>query len=75
MARQMQCEHCGVLLHLRDFTGQEHRYGLASEITLKCSGCSIMQYVYTSQDNNTKLLERDRRSRIFDSNAKLALGN
>lgn len=74
MAQQMQCKNCGTLLHLRDFFGIERRYGLASEIPLRCSGCCIVQYVNTSRDSNSKNLERDRRARVYDTNTKLALG-
>jgi hypothetical protein len=74
MAQQMQCDNCGHLLHLRDIFGTERRYGLASEIPLKCSGCKILQFVHTSKDSNTKELVRDRRARVYDTNTKLALG-
>jgi hypothetical protein len=73
-AEQMQCNNCGILLHLKDFCGTERHYGLASEIPLKCPGCKILVFVYTSRDSSTKNLQRDGRARVYDSNSKLALG-
>ena len=74
LVSQMMCHNCATLLHLKDFYGEERRYGLASEIPLRCAGCLGVTYVYTSNDSTTKNFEKDRRSRVFDANSKLAMG-
>lgn len=74
LSEQMICLECGSLLHLKDFSGEERRYGAASEIPLKCQQCKMIRFVYTSTDSAMKNKTRDRRFNVYDINCKLTLG-